>query len=343
MDWQQHYNAPCASCLSWLEQHPNVSGVEGTQRKAATFGALLEWEKKHGLPLPEDLHAYYSLSDGLEVRWSTLGHGCEVVPLGCLSISSVDQLRPVETASLRNQLGELPAGLPAGPGAAGHRAFDLDPACASGRVLLFAGLYSGAGKPRTRCEVWFQDCSGGVTRLGSSFFEYYTLLLTNLGLPRWHYAFTDAGLDPVARQWFRLIAPERLQRLQAEAAARASARQSAATQASSSAAASSASASAAAREAASVASETASQALALLQTMTVRVGPSGSSRHQYIAGSPRVAASALGSGSYSQRSSEQSSRGTSRASSSSSSPRASGSRARRKRGSAAQRRSNVDE
>ena len=32
----------------------------------------------------------------------------------------------------------------------------------------------------------------------------------HLGLPRWQYAYTEVGLDPIARQWARLVAPERL-------------------------------------------------------------------------------------------------------------------------------------
>jgi hypothetical protein len=32
----------------------------------------------------------------------------------------------------------------------------------------------------------------------------------HLGLPNWHLAFTDFGLDPVAKQWFRFLSPERL-------------------------------------------------------------------------------------------------------------------------------------
>lgn len=32
----------------------------------------------------------------------------------------------------------------------------------------------------------------------------------HLGLPNWQMAFTDFGLDPVSKQWFRFLSPERL-------------------------------------------------------------------------------------------------------------------------------------
>ncbi len=32
----------------------------------------------------------------------------------------------------------------------------------------------------------------------------------HLGLPNWHYAFTQVGLDPQTLQWFRFLSPERL-------------------------------------------------------------------------------------------------------------------------------------
>ena len=32
----------------------------------------------------------------------------------------------------------------------------------------------------------------------------------HLGLPGWHYAFTDVGLSPSTQQWFRMLSPERL-------------------------------------------------------------------------------------------------------------------------------------
>ncbi len=35
-------------------------------------------------------------------------------------------------------------------------------------------------------------------------------MIMHLGLPNWHYAFTQVGLDPQTLQWFRFLSPERL-------------------------------------------------------------------------------------------------------------------------------------
>ena len=35
-------------------------------------------------------------------------------------------------------------------------------------------------------------------------------MIMHLGLPNWHYAFTEVGLDPQTLQWFRFLSPERL-------------------------------------------------------------------------------------------------------------------------------------
>lgn len=35
-------------------------------------------------------------------------------------------------------------------------------------------------------------------------------MIMHLGIPNWHYAFTQVGLDPQTLQWFRFLSPERL-------------------------------------------------------------------------------------------------------------------------------------
>ena len=60
-----------------------------------------------------------------------------------------------------------------------------------------------------RRQVWFRDGSGDWWYVAASFTDYFKLLVTYLGLPRWQCAYTEAGLDPVALQWFRLLAPDR--------------------------------------------------------------------------------------------------------------------------------------
>lgn len=84
------------------------------------------------------------------------------------------------------------------------RAFDLDSSCQSGKVAL---LYcQGNDNP----QIWFQDLSCKWYFLCKTFSDYFRLLVMHLGLPNWHYSFTEVGLDPASKHWFRLLSPERL-------------------------------------------------------------------------------------------------------------------------------------
>ena len=73
-----------------------------------------------------------------------------------------------------------------------------------GRVALFYR------NRKDNPQVWFQDLSCTWHFISNSFTDYFRLMVTHLGLPRWLYVFTATGLDPAAKQWFRFIAPERL-------------------------------------------------------------------------------------------------------------------------------------
>ena len=59
-------------------------------------------------------------------------------------------------------------------------------------------------------QVWFQDLGCTWCFVANSFTDYVKLMLAHLGLPHWQYAFTESGIDPVAKHWFRFLAPDRL-------------------------------------------------------------------------------------------------------------------------------------
>ena len=44
-------------------------------------------------------------------------------------------------------------------------------------------------------QVWFQDLSGCWHFIAKSFTDYFRLMVMHLGIPNWHYIFTDIGLD----------------------------------------------------------------------------------------------------------------------------------------------------
>jgi len=189
-----------------LQDLPGVVNVRFSDAGPSSPTDLGTWERRHGMLLPDDLREFYMVRNGMACRWDVIAHGREVVPLGCMAVNALDELVPVDSTALLDERDEMRPELPAAGQGGPLRAFDLDSTCECGRVLLLLGC---AGAPR-RAEVWFQDVSCGLTQLAGSFAEYMRLLTVSLGLPRWHYAHTEAGLDPTSRQWFRLLAPHQL-------------------------------------------------------------------------------------------------------------------------------------
>jgi hypothetical protein len=83
-------------------------------------------------------------------------------------------------------------------------AFDIDNMIPDGRLgLLYIDSYN---KPK----IWFQDLSCCWYFIANSFTDYFRLMFMHLGIPHWHYVFTDVGMDPVSLQWCRYLCPERL-------------------------------------------------------------------------------------------------------------------------------------
>lgn len=83
-------------------------------------------------------------------------------------------------------------------------AFDINSLCRGGRLAF---VYEDSTSDP---EVWFQALSCRWFRIATTFSNYFRLMMVHLGLPHWQYAFTESGLDPVSRQWLRLLCPQRL-------------------------------------------------------------------------------------------------------------------------------------
>ena len=194
--------------LEWLREHPGTVQTILDERDSCTADEVREWEARHGQYLPDDVKEFYFLTNGLSIKWDVVAHGREVMPLGHVAINSLQQLLPTDHSVLRNERDELRPELQECAAASGLRAFTLDHTCETGRVLLLLGK-EGPNAFR-RAQVWFQDGSCALSLLANTFSEYFRLLALHLGLPGWQYAYTEAGLDPTCRQWFRLIAPDRL-------------------------------------------------------------------------------------------------------------------------------------
>ena len=93
--------------LEWLREHPGTVNTILEEKEGCEESDLQAWEAQHGQYLPEDLKEFYLLTDGLKLRWDVVAHGREVMPLGCIAINSLAQLRPAGAAVLRNERDEL--------------------------------------------------------------------------------------------------------------------------------------------------------------------------------------------------------------------------------------------
>lgn len=195
-----------SSTVSTLEQTPDVLNVTEDSRPAAAAAEIAAWEQRyHPMNLPPDVKSFLMSSNGIKLTWH-LRHGDDLLPLGCMHINSLAELTPVPYEALLNESGELCTELPP-PLPTGLQAFDLDVHCHHGRVCLIS---TGGRGEHARGQVWFQDLGCTWCFVANSFTDYFRLMLLHLGLPSWQYAFTENGLDPVAKQWFRQLVPDRL-------------------------------------------------------------------------------------------------------------------------------------
>lgn len=194
--------------LQFLEFHKGVTNVKFHERTAVSMNAMSTWEKMHyPYLLPEDYKRFASISDGLLLRWDFLFQD-DTLPLGCMHLNELVNVKPVELDSQIDRFAFDEASFP--PELATKlterklwRAFDLDHKCPNGQVALIYNC--GYNNP----QVWFKDLGCGWNFIASSFTDYFRLLITHLGLPNWQYAFCPMGIDPVSKQWFRFLAPER--------------------------------------------------------------------------------------------------------------------------------------
>ena len=189
------------SVISFLENHPGVTEVEFNERHGVPESQLVSWEEENSsVTLPEDMRSFLLISDGLLLQWK-IRMNAQTRPLGQMhfnSLRDITQFR-LESYKLR-RLGDDPIDT------SGEeiRVFDLDKKVLNGRLgLVFRGNNS---KP----QIYFQDLSGDWYFIANSFTDYFRLMVMHLGLPNWHYAFTEVGLDTTSQQWFRFLSPERL-------------------------------------------------------------------------------------------------------------------------------------
>ncbi|KAJ7999703.1 hypothetical protein DPEC_G00197160 [Dallia pectoralis] len=202
-----------------LESMPGVMDVRVVEREPVEKRCLLSWEQRYACVLPEDLRDFYLSTDGFTLTWSAKLEN-DFVPLGCMVLNSVSNLRPLCQSMSVFSLPNAPSladldwdedqAEESGP-AEPHfdsrsRIFELDPCSGNGKVCLVFKNCS-KGVVAQQCEVWFLDRSLFWHFLTPTFTAYYRLMITHLGLPEWQYAFTPYGPSPQAKQWASLYQP----------------------------------------------------------------------------------------------------------------------------------------
>jgi hypothetical protein len=202
-----------------------------------------------GVSLPADAAHSLSLSDGFHLRWSIRMRD-EILPIGNLHINALSQWRRMQVQKLKvcgahyssseemsgavsededapDEPEKLSLRLQPAPPSSYPRLFDLDCTCPAGHVCL---LYTSP----ISSSIYFVDLSSTAYFLAPTLTHYYRLLLMHIGIPHWQYAFTDAGMNQSAEQWFNLLSPHRLEiDLKHERVQRMAAERAAATAASS--------------------------------------------------------------------------------------------------------------
>ena len=189
------------SVISFLENHPGVAEVEFNERHGVNESAIQAWEEQnHPFALPDDMKSFLLISDGMLLQWK-IKMNLMVKPLGQMHFNSLKDINRFAMAnySLR-RLGEDKVDTENEE----ITVFDLDKKVLNGRLGL---VYTGSNQ---KPQVFFQDLSGDWFFIANSFTDYFRLMVMHLGLPNWHYAFTEVGLDTTSQQWFRFLSPERL-------------------------------------------------------------------------------------------------------------------------------------
>ncbi|CAD7939749.1 unnamed protein product [Amoebophrya sp. A120] len=209
-----HFDDLSLCAIEYLERHQGVSEIILQGPVPCPGSAIHAWETRHGLRLPDDLKAFLQITNGLYLKWSAAIRS-KVLPYGSMHLNNLEQFRSVAEES-------------------GYAYFDLDLKCVGGKVCLRRKIsdpgtttttltggttVTTAAAPAEEAQpleegnwsgVWFQDVSGAWFFIADGFTSYYRLMMTHLGIPRWQYAYTDVGLDPLTKFWFQFLSPERL-------------------------------------------------------------------------------------------------------------------------------------
>ncbi|CAF0802610.1 unnamed protein product [Rotaria sordida] len=192
--------------INYLEQRAEIDRVYVKDKGTCSSDAFLRWEEKNECELPDDLKKFYTMSDGLEIRWSIKTGNNTLIPtvIGKMHINSLNDLTRITSSGSKqtavDELNDFAENDSPRFNSRSWYIFELDSCDEQERVCLVYG-------PNRDISIWFMDRSLQFYRLASTFTDYYRLFLLHCGLPYWQYKYTDFGIPPYILHWYYAIIP----------------------------------------------------------------------------------------------------------------------------------------
>ncbi|CAF0809338.1 unnamed protein product [Rotaria sordida] len=192
--------------INYLEQRAEIDRVYVKDKGTCSSDAFLRWEEKNECELPDDLKKFYTMSDGLEIRWSIKTGNNTLIPtvIGKMHINSLNDLTRITSSGSKqtavDELNDFAENDSPRFNSRSWHIFELDSCDEQERVCLVYG-------PNRDISIWFMDRSLQFHRLASTFTDYYRLFLLHCGLPYWQYKYTDFGIPPYILHWYYAIIP----------------------------------------------------------------------------------------------------------------------------------------
>ncbi|EDV26589.1 uncharacterized protein TRIADDRAFT_54743 [Trichoplax adhaerens] len=208
---ESHHQILISNIISKIESLPKVVNVDHVDYPPVDQNDIQAWERKHTCSMPDDLKAFYMLSNGFLLTWSVLFDG-QKQSLGRMVVNSLKSLKRINDNKNINGSIALDDIVCSDNDECGNRKpqfdpsqswiFELDDCDGYGKVCLVYKLQSDSIN-QISPEVWFLDRALGWHYLTDSFTKYFRLMIMHLGLPQWQYALTNIGLSPIAKKYCR--------------------------------------------------------------------------------------------------------------------------------------------
>ncbi|XP_025831169.1 tubulin polyglutamylase complex subunit 2 [Agrilus planipennis] len=149
---------------------------------------IIQWEHKHGVTLPEDLHDFYSSINGFLYEWFYDFKGNRR-NLGKVEVNSLENLKQIfgyvttsePGISKKDQIWEIKLSLES-------KVFEI--CSVSGGKVVLVYLF-----PKLEPSVWFFTCVMDFCYLSKDFKTYLKMCIAHVGIPNWQFAFTPEGIS----------------------------------------------------------------------------------------------------------------------------------------------------